>query len=110
METKNFHKTVDYIKGKDITFYILYPGSTNDELSYDTHQLGILSTPLMNKTKFTQHRITIFRRSQGFYILQEIINRNRVDILEKIEIKSSSGKAYSIEKFLATIGQVDTLL
>ena len=110
METKNFHKSVDYITGKDITFYVFYPGSTNDDLIYETHQLGIMSTPILNKDKFSQHRITIFRRSQGFYILQEIIKRNRIDILNQIKIKSSTGREYSIEKFLSNVSMADKLL
>jgi len=110
MGTQGISKSLDYIKGKDIIIYVLYPGSTNEDLIYETHQLGIFSMPIVNKTEFAQHRISIFRRSQGFYILQEIINRNRIDILEKIQIKSSTGREYTVEKFLSDVSKVDKLL
>jgi hypothetical protein len=87
--------------------YILWPGKTEADCIYEICQLGKFSYPKrqLSDGKFT--RRFIFHKLQGFEILETIIAKDRMDILEHSKIISNRGKEYTVEEFLNNLDGVE---
>lgn len=88
---------------KPTTIYVLWPGSTKEDGINEVNQLGIFSYP-KKKVKGDQYTTRhIFTKLAGWTIMEELIKKDRTDILEATKIISSTGKEYSFEKFLNSL-------
>ena len=87
--------------------YILWPGKTEADCIYEICQLGKFSYPKrkLGDGKFTTSHI--FNKLQGFEILETIIAKNRMDILEQSKVISNRGKEYTVEEFLNNLDGVE---
>lgn len=74
-------------------YYILYPGSTQEDLIRDDHQLG------------EDNGFGVFWAYGGFRILQKAIDQNH-DILNHFDIVNDRGKHMSVEAFLDAIAKL----
>jgi len=94
--SKKIDKKTDFI-------YILWPGKTEADCIYEICQLGKFSYPKrkLGDGKFT--RSHIFNKLQGFEILESIIAKDRMDILNHSQIISNTGRKYTIEQFLTLL-------
>jgi len=90
------------------TIYILYPHNTEEDCINEVNQLGQFSYPkhYIKEKLFT--RKEIFTKLAGYHILEELI-RKESRVLSHVRIVSSTGKEYTIEKFLDLISRVDVL-
>lgn len=82
-----------------LTIYILYPHNTEDDCINEMNQLGQISYQKYYVRNSHYTRKEIFTKLAGYYILEELI-RKKSAVLEYIRIVSSTGREYSIEKFL----------
>lgn len=83
--------------------YVIWPGMTEEDSINEICQLG----------KFTYHKKKLgnglfntsctFHRLQGFEILEELVSKDRLDILNATKIISNRGKIYTLEKFLNSL-------
>ncbi len=95
------------IDSKTDFIYILWPGKTEADCIYEICQLGRFSYPKkkLNNGQFTRRHI--FHKLQGFEILETIIFKNRMDILENSKIISNRGREYTVEGFLTQLDGVE---
>lgn len=74
-------------------YYILYPGSTHEDLIQDDHQLG------------EDNGFGVFWSSGGFRILKKAIEQD-YDNLNHFDIVNDQGKHMSVEEFLDAIAKL----
>lgn len=74
-------------------YYILYPGSTMNDLVLDNHQLG------------EDNGFGVFWAATGFRILQKAVTENH-DILNHFDIVNDRGTHMSVEEFLDAIAKL----
>lgn len=89
------------------TIYVFWPGSTEEDAIREINQLGQFTYPkkdLQNNVITHRH---VFTKSAGWTIMEELIRKERTDILEVTRIVSSKGKEYTIEKFLNSLENVE---
>lgn len=86
--------------------YVKWPGKTEEDFIYEYCQLGVFTYPRIPRKDNMIERKHVFNKLHGFVILEEIIKKGRMDILESTEIISNRGKKYSVEKFLDTLTNV----
>lgn len=87
--------------------YVFWPGSTEEDAIREINQLGQFTYPrkyLPNNSITHRH---VFTKFAGWTIMEELIKKNRTDILEETKIISSTGKEYSFEKFLNSLENVE---
>lgn len=88
---------------KTDTIFAIWPGMTDEDSINEVCQLG----------KFTYFRkdlgnglfthIGTFYRLRGYAIMEELVSKDRMDILAKTKIISNRGKEYTLEKFLNSL-------
>lgn len=91
---------------KPTTIYILWPGSSPDDCIVETHQLGTFQCPKKELGDGLFTRDYIFYKSAGYVILEELIRKDRMDIIKETKIFSSNGKPWTLEKFLNSLDSV----
>ena len=91
---------------KPTTIYVLWPGFAPEDCIVETNQLGTFQYPRKDLGNGLVTRDCIFYKSAGFTILEELIKRNRMDIINETKIFSSNGKKWTIEKFLNNLDSV----
>ena len=87
-------------KGKEITFYIFYPKSSESDYYKDVNQFGTIETKRKYLDKgWSYHNEFIFTPNKGFEVLSGVISKfpERIGLLK---IKNSENKEYSVEQFL----------
>lgn len=90
------------------TIYILYPHNTEDDCINEVNQLGQFTYPKVTLGGGLFTRKEIFTKLAGFYILEELIKKES-RVLEHIQIISSKGKKYTLDKFFDSISNADIL-
>lgn len=90
-----------------MTIYIQWPGHTPEDFINETNQLGQFTYPKKDLGKGLFSRRHIFTKLAGFVILEELIKKDRMDILQITKIISSSGREYSLEKFLNSLENIE---
>jgi hypothetical protein len=92
---------------KSITFYVLWPGNTEEHCDREMNQLGVehYRKKYTDKEKHFFHWETTFYKRDGFRLLERAINEGRVDVLEKTKIFNSKGKGFSIEQLFDRINK-----
>lgn len=93
----------------NVVIHILFPGDKNRETLDETNTLGHFTYPRRYLQKGAFTRDEVFVKGSGFTILEEIIAQDRMDIIEKTTIVSSTGRTYSLETILEKLGRVDVL-
>ena len=95
------------IDSKTDFIYILWPGKTESDFIYEICQLGRFTYPKkpLKNGQFTRRHI--FNKLQGFEILESIIAKDRMDILEHTKIISNRGREYTVEGFLNQLDGVE---
>jgi len=99
-QRKKFDEETDFI-------YILWPGKTQEDCIYEICQLGKFTYPKKELKNSQFSRRMIFNKLQGFEILETIIAKDRMDILEHSKVISNRGKEYTVEAFLNTLDGVE---
>lgn len=91
------------INSRTDIIYILWPGKTEEDCIYEICQLGQFSYPKkqLEDNKFTRKHV--FTKLEGFSILEKVIAKERMDILEHSKIISNTGKKYTVEQFLTLL-------
>lgn len=74
-------------------YYIMYPGSTKEDLIKDDHQLG------------EDNGFGVFWAASGFRILKKIIDDSH-DMINHISIVTERGKYLTAEEFLDAISKL----
>lgn len=89
------------------TIYVFWPGSTEEDAIREINQLGQFTYP---KKHLQDNSIThrhVFTKYAGWTIMEELIRKDRTDILEATKIISSTGREYTFEKFLNSLENVE---
>jgi hypothetical protein len=92
---------------KNITFYVLWPGNTEEHCDREINQVGVehYRKKYTDKEKNFFHWETFFYKREGFRLLERAINEDRVDVLLKTRIFNSNGKEFSIEQLFDRINK-----
>lgn len=93
----------------NVVIYILFPGDKGKDTLDETNTLGYFTYPRRYLQKGTFTRDEVFVKGSGFTILEEIIAQDRMDIIEKTTIVSSTNRTYSLEDILNKLERVDVL-
>jgi len=94
----------------DVTYYILYPGDTEEHCVMENRILG--TAERMKKYvdgKFLFYNTYLFRRELGYSYFQEILKKHSKK-LDKLRIINSKGKQYTAEAFVEMLSQMEQII
>tara|TARA_R110000868_G_scaffold178163_6_gene417713 strand:+ start:384 stop:689 length:306 start_codon:yes stop_codon:yes gene_type:complete len=94
-------------KPKSITFYILWPGNTEEHCEREMNQIGVeyYHKKYTDKEKNLFHWEVQFLKKDGYKYLERAIVEDRMDVLEKSKIFNSNKKQFTIEQLFDRINK-----
>lgn len=95
-------------KPRNITYYVLWPGNSEEHCERDMNQIGLeyYQKKYVDKDKNSFHWEVKFHKKDGYRFLEKAIIDERIDVLEKIKIINSNGKQFSIEQLFDRITKI----
>lgn len=95
---------------KDLTptiIYAVWPGVKKEDLIQEVNQLGRIDYPRKHLPdgKFTTRHV--LTKHQGWTVMEALIEKGRMDILESTTFFSSKGKKMTLEQVLNSLDGVE---
>jgi len=88
-------------------FYAQWPGIKDEDLIVETNQLGRIDYLRTYPKGHEFYNKAIFTKHQGWAIMETLMQKDRMDILEATKFFTSTGKNYTLEKLFAGLQNVE---
>lgn len=87
--------------------YAQWPGVKDEDLMIETNQLGRIDYLVTYPKDHQFYNKPIFTKHQGWAVLEEIIKRDRNDILDATRFITSKGKEITLEKLFESLDGIE---
>ena len=95
---------------KDLTptiIYAVWPGVKKDDLIQEVNQLGRIDYPRIPMHNGQFARKMVLTKHQGWTVMETLIEKGRMDILESTTFFSSKGRKMTLEQVLNSLEGVE---